>query len=82
VKLDIWQHLAAVKRGSSLMLYVNGEVAGSAAAPPYAEPAPRLCALGGNPLFSGNEFLSATFADLGMWGSALSAAEVRRLAGR
>jgi hypothetical protein len=36
--------------------------------------------LGGNPHFSGDESLTATFADFGFWERALSAEELQRLA--
>jgi hypothetical protein len=75
-----WHHIAAVKRGSSLTLFLDGRGAGSGAAPEFTTTSARDCALGGNPHFGGNEFLAATFAEFGLWDRALSEAELRRLA--
>ncbi len=75
-----WHDVAAVKRGATLSLFVDGKTAGSCAAPEFRTTTARDCALGGNPHFSGNEFLAATFADFGLWARALSEEELRRLA--
>jgi hypothetical protein len=75
-----WHHVAAVKSGSTLKLFLDGQPAGSCAAPEFSTTTTRDCALGGNPKFTGNEFLAAAFADFGMWERALSPAEVQRLA--
>jgi hypothetical protein len=75
-----WQHIAAVKRGGTLTLFVNGQPAGSCAAPEFTTTQAKDCALGGNPHFSGNEFLAARFADFSVFDRALSAEEIRVLA--
>jgi hypothetical protein len=75
-----WYHVAGIKRGATLALFVDGQPVASGPAPEFTVTAARDCALGGNPHFGGNEFLAATFAELGMWDRALSEAELRRIA--
>ncbi|MEK7685494.1 MAG: beta-L-arabinofuranosidase domain-containing protein [Verrucomicrobiota bacterium] len=77
-----WHHLAAVKSGGRLELYVDGQSRGSTAAPQLLSDKGRDIALGGNPHYSGNEFLAAQFAGFAFYGRALSAAEVAELARR
>ncbi len=74
-----WYHVAAVKRGTQLELFVNGKSAGSIAVPDVNSTTSEACALGGNPRYSGNEFLAATFADFGLWDRALTVDEIKRL---
>jgi len=74
-----WQHVAAVKRGGTLTLFVNGQPAGSCAAPEFTTTQAKDCALGGNPHFTGNEFLAARFADFCVFARALTAGEVHGL---
>ena len=75
-----WHRVCAVKRGETLALFLDGQPAGSCAAPRFTTTAARDCALGGNPHFTGDESLAATFADFGFWERALSAEELQRLA--
>ena len=75
-----WHHVAAVKRGATLTLFLDGQRAGSCAAPEFTTTSARDCALGGNPHFTGNEFLPATFADFSLWARALSSEELRQIA--
>ena len=75
-----WHRVCAVKSGETLALFLDGRPAGSCAAPRFTTTAARDCALGGNPHFSGDESLTATFADFGFWERALSAEELQRLA--
>ena len=72
-----WHYVAAVKRGATLGLFLDGRPAGSGSVPEFTTTAARDCALGGNPHFSGNEFLAATFAEFGLWGRALSEEELQ-----
>jgi len=74
-----WHHVAAVKEGTKLELFLDGQPAGSRTISEFNTTTAHDCALGGNPHFSGNEFLAATFADFGFWERALSAAEIRKL---
>jgi len=77
-----WHQVAAVKHGSRLTLFLDGKSVGSSAAPEFTTTAARDCALGGNPHFSGNEFLAATFADFSLWARALSREDLRQMPGR
>ncbi len=78
VPIDVgrWHRVCAVKHGETLSLFLDGQPAGSCAAPRFTTTAARDCALGGNPHFSGDESLAATFADFGFWERALSAEEL------
>lgn len=76
-----WQHLAVVKAGGRLTLFLNGEPAAHADAPSTAGSASRRLALGGNPLYTGApEFLAADFSHFRLYTRALSDAEVAGLA--
>jgi hypothetical protein len=77
-----WQHVAAVKRGGTLTLFINGKSAGSCAAPEFTTTQAKNCALGGNPNYTGNEFLAARLADFTLFARALSAEEIRELASK
>jgi hypothetical protein len=75
-----WIHVAAVKAGPKLTLWVDGEERASARVPEEVASQATNVALGGNPNFSGNEFLSARMADFVLHARALSPEEVRALA--
>jgi hypothetical protein len=77
-----WYHVAAVKRGGKLTLFVDGQSIGSCAAPEFTTTQATDGALGGNPHFSGNEFLAARFADFAFFARALTAEDIQRLAGK
>ncbi|MEO6184073.1 MAG: beta-L-arabinofuranosidase domain-containing protein [Verrucomicrobiota bacterium] len=77
-----WHHVATVKRGGTLTLFINGKAAGSCAAPEFTTTQAKDCALGGNPNYSGNEFLAARFSDFSLFARALSAEEIRDLASK
>src|SRR5207253_3662593 len=74
-----WYHVAAVKSDGQLILYLDGKVREAATAPQFIASAAKSFALGGNPNFSGNEFLAAQFAGFAFYGRALSAQEVAAL---
>ncbi|MBI2201875.1 MAG: BatD family protein, partial [Armatimonadetes bacterium] len=80
LKLGEWTHLAAVKAGAKLTLYVNGEARSSAEVPTEIYSVATNVALGGKPNFGGNEFLKASLADFRLYARALGPEEVRRLA--
>jgi DUF1680 family protein len=75
-----WHTVAAVKQGTRLTLYLDGEPAGSCAAPEFSNTRAQDCALGGNPHYAGDEFLAARFADFRLFDRALTAEEIRRSA--
>ena len=76
VEIGNWMHMAAVKAGGRLTLFVDGQPRGAVDVPFIVETAAQTCALGGNPNFSGAEFVAADFADFVGYNRALSAAEV------
>jgi hypothetical protein len=77
-----WYHVAAVKRGGPLTLFLDGKPVGSCVAPEFTTTLAKDCALGGNPHFSGNEFLAARFADFSFFARALTAEEIQGMAGK
>jgi len=80
ISAGAWHQIIAVKNGNTLKLFLDGQPAGSCAAPQFNTTAAHDCALGGNPHFTGDECLAATVADFGLWERALSDAEIQRLA--
>jgi hypothetical protein len=74
-----WYAVAAIKRGGTLTLVVDGRAVGSCAAPEFTATQAQDCALGGNPHFSGNEFLAARFADFRFYARPLSSEEIQAL---
>ena len=75
-----WHHVAAVKAGAKLTLYVDGVARASAEVPAVVSTQSRAFALGGNPAYTGApEFLAADFADLLVRNRALSPDEVAAL---
>jgi len=79
IETGAWHHLAAVKSGPRLTLYLDGEPRESVAVPGLINTAARSCALGGNPNYVGNEFLAADFAGFVMFLKALQDTEVKEL---
>ncbi len=75
-----WQHLAAVKEADVLTLYVDGVPVSTASAPAKLATKSQACALGGNPLYSGPEFLAADFAAFSIHSRALSDEQIAALA--
>ena len=76
VEVGRWHHVAAVKSGGRLTLYLDRQARESVAVPQFINTAARQCALGGNPKYSGNEFLAAEFAGFVMYARGLSATEI------
>jgi DUF1680 family protein len=72
-----WQHIAAVKAGPQLTLYVDGAPVETIQVPTVFHTSARNCALGGNPNHSGNEFLDADFANFEFLNRALTADDIR-----
>jgi DUF1680 family protein len=74
-----WYHVVGVKQGAKLTLYVDGREHSTANAPPVIVSNAADFAIGGNPNFSGPEFLPARLADLKFYARALSHDEVKQL---
>ncbi len=79
MEAGVWHHVAAVKSGSTLTLFVDGQRRESATVPRFVSPAARTCALGGNPNYSGNEFLAADFSAFTLSLRAFSENEIKTL---
>ncbi|MCX7424625.1 MAG: glycoside hydrolase family 127 protein [Planctomycetia bacterium] len=73
-----WHHLAAVKQGPKLTLYVDARALASAAVPARVSSGAGCFALGGNPKFAGPEFLAARLSGLRFYARALSEREVKQ----
>ena len=80
VEIGRWMHVAAVKAGARLTLFIDGLPRGTVDVPLLVETAAQTCALGGNPNFSGAEFVAGDFAEFVGYNRALSAAQVAALA--
>lgn len=72
-----WNHLAAVKSGSRLDLYLNGEKKASAEVPVKVVSRSRCVALGANPLFSGDEYFNGRLDDFGFFARPLSTEQIQ-----
>jgi DUF1680 family protein len=78
VRLGEWMRVAAVKSGTVLILYIDGEERARAAVPEEVVSEAAAVGLGGNPNFGGNEFLRADLAEFRFWARALSPEEIRK----
>jgi hypothetical protein len=74
-----WYHVAAVKSGDTLKLFVDGQLRGSTTVPEQVQSAAQEIALGGNPHYAGNEFLAAQLADFVFYGYGFEPAELQQL---
>jgi len=79
VELGKWVHVAAVKEGPKLTLYIGGQPRASARVPESVASSAEDFALGGNPHYGGPEFLAVRLADLRFYGKALSPIDVGRM---
>ena len=79
VKTGQWRHVAAVKQTDNLTLVIDGQPWASARVPLTISSTAEEFALGGNPNYTGPEFLAARLADLRFYGRALSADELKQL---
>jgi hypothetical protein len=78
-----WRHLAAVKSGGRLTLYLDGKPAASIHVPNEVHSAASDFALGGNPHYTGqSEHLPCRVAKFVLYCRAMPAEEVARLAQR
>jgi DUF1680 family protein len=73
-----WYSILAVKQDTTLTLYVDGKVAGSCYVPATATTQAKSCSVGGNPNYSGNEFLSGRFANFRLFDRAINSDEIDR----
>lgn len=71
-----WTHLAAVKSGNKLDLFVNGEKHASTEVPAKVVSRSRCVALGGNPLYSGDEYFSGRLDDFEFFARPLSPEQI------
>jgi hypothetical protein len=72
-----WTHVAAVKKGDKLTLYVDGSPRATAEVPVLPATVSEEFALGGNPRYNGPEFLACKLADMKFYARTLSAMEVK-----
>jgi hypothetical protein len=76
-----WYHVAVVKSGSQVTLYVDGKRAGAMAVPVEIQSSARDFALGGNPHFTGlSEHLACRLARLTMHVRAMTPGEIAAIA--
>jgi len=76
-----WVHVAAVKQGPELRLYVDGTLRQKATVPHFVFSATRNVGIGCNPNYAGNECLQGALAGFCLYARALGADEIARLAG-
>ena len=79
LEVDTWYHVAGVKEGRKLVLYIDGKPHSTAYVPRTITSSATDFAIGGNPHYGGPEFLPARLAELKFFARALSADEVKRL---
>ncbi|MEW6237915.1 MAG: beta-L-arabinofuranosidase domain-containing protein [Candidatus Omnitrophota bacterium] len=71
-----WLHVAAVKSGSQLSLYINGKLADSTNAPIYLPTLAQDFALGANPHYEGNEYFTGCLDDFAFYAKAMNAEQI------
>jgi uncharacterized protein len=76
VETGRWYHVAAIKAGTQLGLFVDGKRAATATVPMFIRSNARDFALGGNPHYTGNEFLAGQFSDLTVYARAVGLEEL------
>lgn len=78
---DAWSHVAAVKEGGQLRLYLNGEKVAETGVPVHIPSASRLLALGGNPQYRGaSEGFTGRIDDARFYLRALTESDIAALA--
>ena len=77
-----WYHIAAVKDGKTLTLYVNGQKTQSTAAPELIRSQCVEVGVGFNPLYTGGEHFVGRIDDVALYARALSAEDVAKAAAR
>lgn len=75
-----WTHVAVVKNGADLTLYLNGEQKQQGKAPATLDQTAAVnVALGANPNYSGDEYFTGRLAEFALYGRAMSPEEVRQV---
>jgi hypothetical protein len=74
-----WRHAAAVKSGSKLSLYLDGQQKSTTEVPEYITTNARDFALGGNPHYNGNEHLAVHLSNFAFYARALSDEDIATL---
>jgi hypothetical protein len=80
LELDRWVHVAAIKSGPKLVLYVAGVERATVAVPEVVESVSELVGLGGNPLFGGDESFHGSIARFRLESPAPTPEEIRKMA--
>lgn len=76
-----WTHIAAVKEGASLTLYVDGKPARTTAVPEYVRSESHLVGVGFNPCLGGDvEHFTGKIAEVALYARALSGDEIAKMA--
>ena len=79
LKLGQWVHVAVTKAGDRMTLLVDGKPRASTQVPGQLVSAARDIAVGGNPHFSGDEYLAARVRDLKFYARALTEEEIAKM---
>ncbi len=79
VKLGEWVHVAAVKRGATLTLYISGKAFDTTAAPAALRTTAVDFALGANPHFTGDEHFIGRIDEFALYARALTADQIAAL---
>ena len=77
IERETWTHVAAVKQGRSLRLYVNGQKVGEASVPERVRSQAQAIGIGFNPLWSGGENLAGALDDVAFYARALTEDDIR-----
>ena len=77
IKQGEWFHVAAVKQGKTLTLYVNGKSVATGQVPEKIHSRSVEIGLGFNPFFAGGEYFKGKIADFQFWGRALTPEEIQ-----
>lgn len=73
-----WTHVAAVKEGTRLTLYIDGKPAQTVNVPEYIRSQSTEVGIGFNPLFSGGEHFTGKLGDFAFYARALSPSEIEK----
>ncbi len=80
IPFGAWTHIAVVKNGANLSLYMNGELRQQGNAPASLDPTAAVnIALGANPNYSGNEYYTGRLAEFALYARAMTGEEIRRV---